>query len=91
MKWLIPFLLLGCSTFSDRQYQWHLKYPKYDQVQIRIVDNPADNCSLEPGAFACTVLLLDECIVFFPKDIHELPAEVVKHELRHCRGWSHTE
>lgn len=81
----------SCATgdFHESKYLWELTRQANNQISIYIVDNLQEYCNVPVQAKACAVQKPPKCLLYFTQEIRELPADIVKHEILHCRGYSH--
>ena len=90
MKFILLFLLAGCSTFDDGMVRDRPMEPK-SIVHIEVADF-AQYCAKNsaPSDYGCAVRIYSSqtCIIYTNLNP---PQWVVDEERKHCYGWNHSQ
>lgn len=82
---LAVFALSGCAV----TYDWYIARPPSQYIKIEVVESVAQACPNVPESYACAKAGPVLCSIYLPDEVANIDAEVIKHEVRHCRGESH--
>ena len=86
---LLSLFLCGCAAFDAPPY-WHMDMPGYNAPWTIMYTTQEEVVILCKNQYdyACAIRAKDRCTIVLGPHTTEC---IIKHEMTHCRGWSHDE
>lgn len=85
--------LSSCTYISAYRYNWEKTREPISNIEWKIVtkEKVREVCHeiAEYNPIACTVSRKDKCVIYSTKSVIDEHAEIVKHEISHCLGYTH--